>query len=298
MCFPPNPNGSSSSAGAPRQVHVADLDTTTGRPATSNWSGPTTVTQGSAPRLAGGKSGLFLLSGDELSASAHAPEAVDIRQYDVASHAFGAPTRLTGISNPSGLDPDSGGLGQSFTTGELAAAWPDVTGSDGILSLFISTDGGTHFSAAQDIATIGSAYADGDDARVALAPNGTGFVTWRDGGGLHVADLDTLGLPYKRLTVHHGFELELPATCESPSSPCTARVRVRAKGTTIASAHVKVPSGRTVILRVHLGPKGKRLLAHAKGHLAATLRLTITHPGASSERVDEPTELVHYGSAR
>jgi len=254
--------------------------------AISNWSGPTTVTQGAYPRLAGGKAGLFLLSGDGLSSASHgAPSYADIRPYELSSHNFGAPLRLTNVSNASGLDPDSGGLGENFTTGELAAVWPDIGGETGLLSLFISTDGGANFSAAQDIAQIGSGWAGFDNARVAVAPNGTGFVTWEDGGGLHVADLNTLSVAYKRLKVHHPFTLELPVTCEAPKGSCKATASIKAKGFTIASGHLKVPSGRTLILRLVLHRRGRQLLAHAKGHLDATLKLTITHPGASSERL-------------
>ena len=54
-----------------------------------NWSGPTTVGDGQFPRLAGGKAGLFLLSGNDPSSSG-APTAVDIRPYELASHGFGA----------------------------------------------------------------------------------------------------------------------------------------------------------------------------------------------------------------
>jgi hypothetical protein len=35
-----------------------------------------------------------------------------------------------------------------------------------------------------------------------------------------------------------------------------------------------------------------RLLAHARGHLGAMLKPTITHPGASSELIDTPAEIL------
>jgi hypothetical protein len=254
--------------------------------AISNWSGPTTVSHGAYPRLAGGKAGLFLLAGEGLSSASHgAPSSADIRQYDLASHNFGAPTQLTSVSNSGGLDPDSGGLGENFTSGELAAVWPDIGGETGLLSLFISTDGGAHFSAAQDIAQIGSGWAGFDNARVAVAANGTGFVTWENAGGLHVADLNALPAAYKRLVVHHHTTLELPVTCEAPTGTCTASASIKAKGHTIARGHRTVGSGDTEMLRLVLDATGQTLLAAAKGHLGATLALTITHPGSSPERL-------------
>jgi hypothetical protein len=257
-----------------------------------NWHGPTVVTDGAFPRLAGGKSGLFLLSGDGVSASAEAPTEVDIRSYDLATHNFGTPQRLTGVANPSGLDPDSGGLGQDYETGELAAVWPDVGGRTGLMSLFISTDGGAKFSAAQQIANVGSGYAGGDDARVAVAANGAGFVTFEDSGGLHVADLNTLAEPYRRLAVHHRTTLELPVTCEAPKGACKASATVKVHGATLASGHITVASGVTGTLRLVLHRKGRRLLARAHRHLGAHLTLTITHPGASTERVALHAEVV------
>ncbi|MDE3069818.1 MAG: hypothetical protein KGJ43_03725 [Acidobacteriota bacterium] len=260
--------------------------------ASRNWHGPTTVTQGATPRLAGGRAGLFLLSGDEPSASTEAPTAVDIRPYDLASHSFGAPKRLSRVSRQSGLDPDAGGLGESAESGELAAVWPDVGGPTGLMSLFISTDGGARFSAAQQIASVGFGYSGGDDARVAVAADGTGFVTFRDAAGLHVADLNTLGQPYRRLTVRHRRALEVPVTCESPKLACRASAIVKVRGVTIASGHMSVPSGMTETLRLVLRASGRHLLAGHHGPLHATLELTITHPGASSERLTVHTELV------
>ena len=260
--------------------------------ASRNWHGPTTIAQGVYPRLAGGKSGLFLLSGDEPAASGEAPTALDLRAYDVASHTFGGPLKLTSISNPSGLDPDSGGLGENGESGELAAVWPDVSGASGLMSLFISTDGGSHFSAAQQIGNIGSAYAVGDNIRVAVAANGTGFVTYRDGSGLHVVDLETLASPYRRLTVHHHKILELPVTCEAPTGTCKASAKIKVHGVVIARGSTTLPAGTTGTLRLVLHRKGRQLLAHAHGHLGASLELTITHPGASSEHVSTHTELV------
>jgi hypothetical protein len=156
----------------------------------ANWSGPSVITQGAFTRLAGGAAGLFLLSGDAVSPPATQPTAVDVRHYDLATHSFGAPQQLAIVKDLDYSDGGpAGGIGENFTTGEVAAVWPDVAGETHQLSLYISTDGGTHFSSAEDVARIGSGYADWDNARVALAPDGDGFVTWEDNDGLHVANL-------------------------------------------------------------------------------------------------------------
>jgi len=259
-----------------------------------NWSGPTVVTQGAFTRLAGGADGLFLLSGDAVKPPAAQPAAIDIRHYDLASHNFGAPLRLAVVKNLNiGTGGPSGGLGENYTTGEVAVVWPDVGGENGQMSLYISTDGGTHFSSAQDIARIAPAYSILDNARVALAPNGGGFVTWEDSGGLHVANLATLPSPYERLVAHPPHSLlELPVTCESPKAACKASATVKAKGSTIASGHVNVPSGLSSTLSLALDATGRGLLAAAHGHLAATLSLTITDPGTSSQKLTVQTTLV------
>lgn len=255
----------------------------------ANWAGPTTVTNdGDYPRLAGGRSGLFLLTGDGGSGT---PRAVDIRRYDLANHTFGGPIRLSRVRNPSGLDPDSGGLGENYTTGELAVVWPDLTGNTHQLSLFISTDGGSRFSSPQDIAHIDSAYAGGDDARVAVAPNGNGWVTWLDGGGLHIADFQPRGTEYDRLVVRPGSKLELPVTCEAPTSLCEASAKLTLDGTSIGSGHRRIRSGQTKILVVTLNAAGISLLS-AHHRFYATLKLNISHPAGKATHLSVGTLIV------
>ncbi len=164
-----------------------------------DWSGPTVVTQGAFTRLAGGAGGLFLLSGDAVSPPATEPTAVDVRHYDLATHSFGAQTQLAVVKK---LDYEAGGpagaIGENYTTGEVAVVWPDVAGANHQLSLYTSIDGGAHFASVGDIARIGFGYADWDNARVALAPDGAGFVTWKDASGLHVANLVPISPERKR----------------------------------------------------------------------------------------------------
>jgi hypothetical protein len=177
-------------------------------------------------------------------------------------------------------------LGQSYTTGELGVVWPDVAGDDALMSLFLSTDGGAHFSGGQAIAQVGNGYAVNDNARVAVAANGAGYVTWEDGGGLHVADLEPLTNAYERIKVHHPGLLELPVTCESPKGPCDASATVRAKGSKIATGHRKVPSAMTKILVLRLNATGVSLLSKARHHqLKALVTLKITHSPSKTERL-------------
>lgn len=249
-----------------------------------NWTGPSTVTDGGFPRLAGGEAGLFLLSGDSVTPGTTQPTAVDVRRYDPSSHSFAAPHRLAVVADQDYSTANGGGgLGESFTTGELAAVWPDVTGDAGLMSLYLSTNAGKRFSSAQDVAQIGYGYGDLDNARVAVAANGTGFVTFQDAGGLHVANLEPLAAEYAKLKLQYPSVLEVPVTCEAPKGTCKASATVTAKRATIASGHRLVPSGQTAILRLPFGGAGPLLLAAAHGRLRATLRLTITHPGAAKD---------------
>jgi hypothetical protein len=251
----------------------------------NNWSGPTTGSNGQYPRLAGGKAGLFLLSGDDPGKTG-APTAVDVRPYELSTHNFGPARRLATVHNPSGLDADWGGLGESYTSGELAAVWPDVSGDDGLMSLYISTDGGAHYSAGQAIAHIAAGYAGNDNARVAVAADGAGYVTWQDDGGLHVADLEPLTTAYERLKVHDSNRLDLPVTCEAPKGSCAASAIVRASATKIADGHRKVPSGETKTLILVLNGKGDSLLSKASHHrLKASLKLAIEHSATKTERL-------------
>lgn len=255
-----------------------------------NWSGPNTVTDGEYPRLSGGEAGLFLLTGN-YDAAAGAPSQIDIRKYSPASHSFASPEVVSRISSPSELEANSGGLGENFTTGELAAVWPNVKGDNGLMSLFISTDGGKRFSAAIAIGRVGDAYGDQDNARVAVARNGTGFVTWEDGAGLHVADLEPIAAAYKHLVLHHST-VEVPVTCEAPKGRCKVIVRITHGTTLLGLVEARVRSGETKTVGVPLTSAGESLLSAAHGHLKARLTLTTTHPVASRMTLRAPVLIV------
>jgi hypothetical protein len=249
--------------------------------ASGNWSGPIAVAQGAFTRLAGGSAGLFLLSGDALKDGFSTPTAIDIRHYSLASHSFGPPTRLAvNASQDFDTNTGGGGLGENYVTGELAAVWPLPSAGGTVMGLVLSTDGGVRFSAVQDIANVGFGYAVGDNARVAVAANGGGFVTYEDAGGLHVADFDPIAAQYRRLLVKHGA-VEVPVLCQAPTGSCDVRATLTRAGSAIASGHRTVRSGFTSILRLPLDPAARLVFTQGHGHLSATLKLEITREGAS-----------------
>jgi hypothetical protein len=155
----------------------------------SDWAGPTLVTDGEAPRLAGGAAGLFLLSDDALAAGGE-PEAVHVRKY--AGTNFGAP--LTLLGGPA-FGPQDGGAISESPDGHIAVAWPTGSGGTEAMQLFVSTDDGLSFAAAGPIARLGSGYETGVNAQISLNDDGAGWLTYKDEGGLQVADLAPLPAP-------------------------------------------------------------------------------------------------------
>ena len=55
------------------------------------------------------------------------------------------------------------------------------------MQLFTSTNGGAGFGPATEVARIGSEYAGGNTAQLALGNGGQGWLTFTDQGGLQVA---------------------------------------------------------------------------------------------------------------
>jgi hypothetical protein len=155
----------------------------------ANWVGPTLVTPGYMPRLAGGASGLWLVSQDYASPASSLPTVLNVRKY--AGTTFGAP--LTLVNDPTASLFDGGSIAQS-PSGRIAVVWPSPSAVDGfrVMRLFTSSDGGASFGGPANVAAIASGYALNDNAKLALADDGQGWVTFRDGEGLKVADLSPL----------------------------------------------------------------------------------------------------------
>jgi hypothetical protein len=223
----------------------------------SNWVGPVTVAEGEEPRLAGGASGLFLVSKDSNGT------LLNVRKY--AGTSFGAPVTL---ANDTGLmATDSGAIAQS-PGGRVAVAWPGTRSDNtNVMRLFSSTDAGASFSEA-DIARIDGTY--DADASLAVGDGGQGWLIFRDSTGLHVADLTPIagistqpGIPptYKGpvktiTTAVGGFLLFLtvPKHCLKPRQPFFIGVGKRARHRIKRSVR-----GKLKIIKVTFKFDGKKL---------------------------------------
>ena len=163
------------------------------------WEGPFTVTDGYEPRLAGGPDGLFLLSTD-LAPGAPAeeqPSVIDVRKYNETTETFGAPTTIANIPTGSGTLFTSGDIFENSVTGALYVVQPVDNGSgEYVMRLWESTDGGQTFHGEREIATIGYGFT--GVPRLAVAEDGQGWLTFKDEGGLEVADLNPLSSPPRR----------------------------------------------------------------------------------------------------
>jgi hypothetical protein len=194
----------------------------------AGWSAhPDTVTDGYLPRLAGGPKGLFLLSEDYLpgESTAEAPTVLELRKFNEAANEFEAPVVIARDSS-AGSD-ESGGIYENPETGALYVAWPETSGGEYVMKLWESTDGGQTFHGERNIAAIGFAY-DGPP-RLAVAADGQGWLTFKDAGGLEVADLNALSTP-------------TPISTPSPGPAATTVTTSQTSGTT-TSANITIPAG-------------------------------------------------------
>ncbi len=70
------------------------------------------------------------------------------------------------------------------------------------MRLWTSSNGGASFVAHGAVASIGHDFAGASNARLALASNGGGFLTFRDSGGLEVSDLVPLPTKHSQRNSH------------------------------------------------------------------------------------------------
>jgi hypothetical protein len=235
------------------------------------WDGPVSLGDGDLPRIAGGPAGLFLLSQDGPSLN-----RIQIRRWKLSTHAFGTALTVARIAN----DGIGGGVGESLGDGELAAVWPQE--DIGQLNLYLSHDGGATFTLALEIAA-GDEFDGGDNARVAVAGNGTGWVTFRDSKGLELSNLygDSLAFSKARLSKQHGVQYaSVPVTCPAASGRCTVKLSLAASDHTQLGAQSFQPTAGAHSLLVKLSSAGVALLHAHHGKLAATLTVTLRPPGA------------------
>jgi hypothetical protein len=257
----------------------------------SGWAGPVTLGAGYLPRLADGTGGLFLLSSDSIHGAGQ-PTAVDVRSYSTATHTFGPASTLARTGAGIADLFRGGGLAENYDTGELAAVWPRFsnTGTQ-FMRLWLSTHGEKRFSAAQYIATVGDSYSDFDNARVAIADHGTGFVTFEDAGGLEVADLYPLGAQWQTLRRTPSV-VKVPVSCPAPKGHCKVTVTLaREPAGKLASGHSEIGAGATSTLRVPLAAAALSLLASHHGPLRATLTIVLQPPSTSPHTTKTTVEL-------
>lgn len=250
------------------------------------WTGPASLGNGYLPRLADGAKGLFLLSAD---GSGQTPGSVDLRAYNDGTHSFGAPHHIAGAGNSL---YDGGGLGENLANGELAVAWPTFGTNVDFMRLFVSTDGGARFTSSEYVAAVGGGYAGRDNARVAVANNGTGFVTFLDDAGLQVADLFPLSANFRTFHVSHDA-IAVPVSCTAPKGKCKVTVALsNPHSGRLAKGSFTVSAGTTRTVKLKLGPAATSLLASHHKHLGATLALTLRLPGASTYKTSGRVTLV------
>jgi hypothetical protein len=194
----------------------------------ADWSQPAQVTSGYLPQLAGGASGLFLLSEDYPSATAPYATVVDVRKYTGSS--FGPPVKL--FEDPNSDLYSGGDIAQS-PGGHLAVVWPQFTGTQ-VMRLLVSTNGGASFSAPTAVATLGSAYSDQVNAQAAVNDDGGGWLVYNDAGGLELADLTPLngggsksGTSTSNKVGNDVVTLAGPKGCVKPGATITGRLSVR-----------------------------------------------------------------------
>ena len=183
----------------------------------ASWEGPLPVANGYEPRLAGGSSGLLMAAQEYSDASSSYPTALTVRKF--AGAGFGPPVTL--VNDPN-IGLFLGGAISQSPGGRVAVVWPGRRNADGarILRLFTSTDGGASFGGQVDVARTGGALSIGDNAQLAVTDSGSGWVTYRDENGLHLADLNPIAGPPavpKLPTTPTGTKKPKPVTVKGPA---------------------------------------------------------------------------------
>lgn len=148
----------------------------------ANWTAPTTVGEGQAPRLASGRSGLFMLSSRFSAGSGTG--VLELRKFDEANDTFEAPAQIAGDV---GTEGSAVGIYENPETGYLYVVWPESSGGNISLHLEESTDGGASFHGEREVALAEGGFE--GPPRLAVASDGRGWLTYRDEHGDEVADL-------------------------------------------------------------------------------------------------------------
>jgi hypothetical protein len=156
----------------------------------TTWEGPIPIGGGYQAKLASDAGRLFMVSQDY--AGGPRPSRVEVRRYQGAS--FGPPIMVT---EDTAAEAAIGGAIAESPGGEVAVAWPGPKAADQtrVMRLFTSVNRGTSFSGETAVARVGSGYRSGDNAQLVFSGEGSGLLTYRDSGGLEVANLKPFGGP-------------------------------------------------------------------------------------------------------
>jgi hypothetical protein len=207
----------------------------------ASWAGPTVVGQGEHARLAGGPSGLVLMTNAQSKGQGF-NDQMQARRFDEAGHTFGAPVNIgpgeTGTFN----DLAQAGAGGP-AAGKLFAVWLR-TESGGGLRLSTSANGAS-WTAPLDIVREPNIF----NLRGEVAPDGQGFVVWDqndNNGQVRAAPLIPID-PAASLKPSQVIKLPSSKKCRSRRS---FRIRlVVPSGVIIATASVRVNGKRVKVVR-------------------------------------------------
>ncbi len=205
------------------------------------WAGPTVVGEGNHTRLAGGPSGLVLLSNSRQGKGFNTQ--LQSRRFDESSLAFAPPVNVGPPESARDNDLAQAQAGGS-AAGRLFAVW--ARGDSNALRLSTSGNGGAAWSAATDIVREASLF----HLRVEAAPDGQGFVLWDQNdrsGQVKAAPLIPIAGADSTLKPSQVIKLPSSKKCRSRRA---FRIRlVVPKGVIIATASVRVNGKRVTVVR-------------------------------------------------
>jgi hypothetical protein len=190
-----------------------------------DWSPAATVVNGDEPRLAGGASGLLMLSEDYTSASEQYASQVDVRKFGGTS--FGAPVTLY---NDAHAELYEGGAIAQSPAGHVAVVWPQYGGKEPVMRLFTSSNGGAGFGAPSTVANLGEGYQDQVNTQVAVNDDGGGWLTFLDDAGLQLANLESGTGAVATPTAKIGSDVVTfsgPKGCVKPGQTITLKLSVK-----------------------------------------------------------------------
>ena len=273
-------------SGGPYHLDFAAYSGTGDIATPATWSAQAPIGPGSAPRLAGGPSGLVLLSKQNDDAGG----GWETRRFD--GSAFGAPVALAGSKTI-----NSGGELTQDPSGRVLALWKDGTTLKGSTSL-----GGGAFSSAKTYLS-GEAEYQGIEAQAAA--DGGGFAVWKSVDDIRVYPLDLAGqgTPYsgptrdtKDTVGDTVLTLTTPKSCVAPGSRIVARLAVakaRVKNRSTGTGRLKVK-----VSRVNFLVDGKLRVGDRRAPFAATLVIGALKAGSTHQVRAKIFLKVKHGPAR